>query len=107
MRIDVQGRRDFGDQTRAYAEYRVFSMLRNVAGIVRHVSVTLAPDDHTHGGAGGVVCGVRITMTDGRRLETTARGRHAYGAIDRVAGRIRPLMATLGVLPSEARPVAF
>jgi ribosome-associated translation inhibitor RaiA len=106
MRIDVHGRRDFGDQTRAYAEYRVFSMLKNFGGVVRHVSVTLAQNDR-QAGTRGVVCRVRITLTNDRHLETRGSGRHPYGAIDRVAERIRPLMATIGVLAAGARQVAF
>jgi ribosome-associated translation inhibitor RaiA len=93
MRIEVEGRREFGEQTRAYAEYRVFSMLRNFDGIVQRVSVTLARDDHASGDGDEVVCRVTITMTNDRHLEAAARGHHPYGAIDEVASRIRSLMA--------------
>jgi ribosome-associated translation inhibitor RaiA len=93
MRIEVQSCGDFGDQTRAYAEYRVFSMLRNFGAAVRHASVTLAPEGEEHGERNNVVCRVTVTMTDDRHLETAARGRYAYGAIDRAAHRIRSLIA--------------
>ena len=92
MRIDVHDRGDFGDQTRAYAEYRVFSMLRNFSGVVRHVSVALAPDDRDNSSGEGVVCRTTLTMTNGGRLETLSRGRHACAAIDDAASRTRALM---------------
>ena len=92
MRIDVRDRHGCDDQTRAYAEYRVFSTLRHFADVVRHGVVTLAPGDPDAGDGGGLVCRVRITMTNGRHVEATARARHAYAAIDRVAARIQVLM---------------
>jgi hypothetical protein len=46
-----------------------------------------------NGETDGVVCRVTVTMTNDQHLETVARGRHAYGAIDRAADRIRSLMA--------------
>ena len=42
MRIDVQDG-VYGDQTRAYAEYRIFSTLKNFGDIVRQATVTLTP----------------------------------------------------------------
>lgn len=92
MRIDVQDLRRCGDQTRAYAEYRVFSTLKNFGDAVRHASVTLGPDESDDGGSGGIVCRATITMANGQHIEAVADGRHAYAAIDRVASRIQSLI---------------
>jgi ribosome-associated translation inhibitor RaiA len=92
MRIEVHDLRGDGEQTRAYAEYRVFWTLKHFGDIVRHAFVTLMPADQDHG-RGGVVCRVTITMTNDRHVEATAHARHAYAAIDRVATRVQSLMA--------------
>lgn len=92
MRIDVHAHCDCDDQTRAYAEYRVFSALRHFSDIVREATVMLMPTDADSTDRPGVACRVVITMTHDRHLETAARGRHAYAVIDRVAGRIQSLM---------------
>lgn len=79
MRIKVDA--PYGHQTCAYAEYRVFSSLKRFAEIVQRATVTLTSDGHRE----DVVCRVVIEMTDDRRTEAAAAGRHPYGAIDRVA----------------------
>jgi ribosome-associated translation inhibitor RaiA len=91
VRIEVQNRSDFGDQTRAYAEYRVFSTLRHFGDRVQHASVTLSPKPNDDGHA-DVVCSVSITMAHHQRVEASACARHAYGAIDRAADEVYQLM---------------
>ena len=92
MRIDVRAHHDCDEQTRAYAEYRVFSALKHFSDIVRDATVMLMPADQDGTDDAGVACRVVITLTRDRRLERAARGRHAYAAIDRVAGRLQSLM---------------
>lgn len=82
MRIEVTGRA-FSTQTRAYAEYRVFSSLARFSD-VRDVKVSLSAPA---AGAGTVVCAVAIVVEPGTRARVSARGRHAYDAIDRAAER--------------------
>jgi ribosome-associated translation inhibitor RaiA len=87
MRIAVTDvGRTFGRQTRAYAEYRLFSSLARFSDVVRDVDVSLASTRPTDGPK--AVCAVVVTVTDGSRLHVRARGRHAYDAINRAAQRI-------------------
>jgi hypothetical protein len=89
MRIDVTDiARTFGRQTRAYAEYRIFSSLARFSDVVRQAAVSLTPAgrDHT------VVCFVVVSFEVGLPVRVTARGRHAYDAINRVAHRIGPAL---------------
>jgi ribosome-associated translation inhibitor RaiA len=78
--------RTFGRQTRAYAEYRIFSSLARFSDVVREAAVSLAPAGRGH----SVVCSVVVGFEMGSPVRVTARGRHAYDAINRVAHRIGP-----------------
>jgi hypothetical protein len=80
--------RTFGRQTRAYAEYRIFSSLARFTGHVRDAAVSLTPEDMGH----GVLCSVVVRFASGSPVRLTARGRHAYDAINRVAHRIGPAL---------------
>jgi ribosome-associated translation inhibitor RaiA len=86
MKIAVTERgHAFGRQTRAYAEYRVFSTLARFADVMREVEVTLTPfavDGST------TRCRVVVTLEGGDCLRVSARGRHVYDAINRAARRI-------------------
>lgn len=74
----------FGRQTRAYAEYRIFSSVARFGDVVHEAGVSL-----TSRRAGGAArCIVSLTMGDGGRLCVSARGRHVYDAINRAAARI-------------------
>jgi hypothetical protein len=88
MKIEVTDiARTFGRQTRAYAEYRIFSSLAGVSGVREAaVSLTPAPGSHT------VLCSVVVGFEMGMPVRVTARGRHAYDAINRVAHRIGPAL---------------
>ncbi len=83
MRIAVTDvGRTFGRQTRAYAEYRIFSSLARFSGTVRDASVCLAPstaDRHT------VHCRVTVSLEHGSDVCVRARGEHAYDAINKAA----------------------
>jgi len=87
MKIDVTDiARTFGRQTRAYAEYRIFSSLARFSDVVREAAVSLTPAAKGH----TVVCSVLVGFEGGMPVRITARGRHAYDAINRVAHRIGP-----------------
>ena len=75
----------FGRQTRGYADCRVLLSLARYSDIVRKatVSLTSSPvDGHS------VACCVAVTIGEGTRIRVTARGRHAYEAINRASERI-------------------
>jgi ribosome-associated translation inhibitor RaiA len=85
MRIsvtDIGG--TFGRQTRAYAEFRVFSSVARFSDVVHEADVSLT--SRRTGGAAR--CLVSLTVTDGSRLRVSARGRHVYDAINRAAARV-------------------
>jgi hypothetical protein len=76
----------FGRQTRAYAEYRIFSSLARFNHVVRDVEVSLtstSPGDPT-----GALCVILVTDGDGLRVHVRASGCHVYDAINRAAQRI-------------------
>jgi ribosome-associated translation inhibitor RaiA len=75
----------FGRQTRAYAEYRIFSSLARFSDVVRNADVSLTSKP-TEGSR--ALCVIVVTVTDGGRLHVRARGRHVYDAINRAAQRI-------------------
>jgi ribosome-associated translation inhibitor RaiA len=89
MRIEVTDiGRTFGRQTRAYAEYRMFSILAPFDDVVREVAVSLTSAARGR----SVVCAVLVGVKTGAPLRVSARGRHAYDAINRVADRLGPAL---------------
>ena len=89
MKIEVTDiSRTFGRQTRAYAEYRVFASLTAFSSVVREVTVSLTLSARSR----SVVCSVLIGIDAAVPVQVTARGRHAYDAINRVADRLGPVM---------------
>jgi ribosome-associated translation inhibitor RaiA len=89
MKIDVTDiSRTFGRQTRAYAEYRIFSSLAAFSNVVRQVTVSLTSGATGH----SMECSVLISLQTGVPLQVTARGRHAYDAINRAADRLAPAL---------------
>jgi hypothetical protein len=89
MRIEVtEISRTFGRQTRAYAEYRIFSGLATFGDVVRGATVSLAPGGRDQ----SVMCSVRVALDTGLPVEVSARGRHAYDAINRAADRLGPAL---------------
>ena len=89
MRIEVTDiGRTFGRQTRAYAEYRLFSSLAPFDDVVRDALVSLTSAARGR----SVVCSVLVGVTTGAPLRVSARGRHAYDAINRVADRLGPAL---------------
>ena len=90
--------RTFGRQTRAYAEYRIFASLAGFSDVVLEamVSLTPAPTGRT------VVCSVVLGVRTGEPVRITARGRHAYDAINCAAHRIGPALRRRSPLASSA-----
>jgi ribosome-associated translation inhibitor RaiA len=76
----------FGRQTRAYAEYQIFSTLARFSDVVRDADVSLTSSRPTEGPR--ALCVVVVTVADGGRVRVRARGRHVYDAINRAAQRI-------------------
>src|SRR5687768_13881167 len=98
MKIEVTDiARTFGRQTRAYAEYRIFSSLARFSDVVHEAAVSLTRTTSGH----TVRCSVAVSFEMGRTVCVTARGRHPYDAISRVADRIGPVLRrhTQGALP--------
>ena len=76
--------RAFGRQTRAYAEYRVFSSVARFSDVVHEARISLT----SRRAVSATRCVVSLTVHDGGRLRVSARGRHVYDAINRAAERI-------------------
>ena len=76
----------FGRQTRAYAEYRVFSSLARFSDVVRNADVSLTLTRATE--TSRALCVVVVAVNGGGRVHVHARGRHVYDAINRAAQRI-------------------
>jgi ribosome-associated translation inhibitor RaiA len=74
----------FGRQTRAYAEYRIFSSLARFSDVVHEAGVSLTARRRS----GAARCIVSVTVDHGGRLRVSSRGRHVYDAINRAAERI-------------------
>ena len=92
MRIAVTDiGRTFGRQTRAYAEYRIFSSLARFNHVVRDVEVSLTSATPMIDAA-GALCVIVLTDGDGIRVHVRASGRHVYDAINRAAQRIGEAM---------------
>ena len=88
LRIDVTADDNISAQARTYAEYRVFAALSRLplelfeARVVLRSTTTSAPKP-------GVTCTVTIIVQSGDSLRVSARGAHAYAAINRAVERMR------------------
>lgn len=102
MRIHVSDSGDaFNSQTRAYAEYRIFSGLVRFSDVVDQANITL-----TSMRAGATArCVVALTMHGGGRLLFSGKGRHAYDAINRAAARVYNRLAIEGLGQEPGRAV--
>lgn len=106
MRLVVRDERnEFNRQTHAYAEYRVFSSLADVAPPVEDVIVTLARcrRDERDGESGQAVCTIAIRTGSGELAAAEAVAGHVHAAIDRAASLIRRRC----VSPYEHQPAAM
>jgi ribosome-associated translation inhibitor RaiA len=75
------------DQTRAYAEYKVFSSLAPRARAIDRVEVLLAEQSSGQNGS-ETECAVTVHLAGGGSVHAKARASGAYAAIDRAALRI-------------------
>lgn len=84
VRIAVTGAGDDIDgQTRAYAEYRLFSQLAAARDRIDHALVVL----RAGGAQGAARCAITLTLRTGGLLSADARAAHIYDAIDRAVAR--------------------
>lgn len=104
IRIDVSSAGGPLDgQTRAYAEYRLFSRLAPARAAVDYATIALV-DPPPAGGdtsqpardvAPRAICTISITLHHGKRVRVSARAPHIYDAIDRaVDGAARGVLAS-------------
>lgn len=73
------------EQTRAYADYRMFVSLACFSPLVEDVEVHLISSD---GNGADVCCVVSLHTTSGKSARVRAQGTHAYDAINRAAERM-------------------
>jgi ribosome-associated translation inhibitor RaiA len=79
LRIAVSGvGADIDGQTRAYAEYRLFSRLAGARDHVDHALIALRGG----GEQGAARCAITITLRSGGLCTASARAQHIYDAID-------------------------
>lgn len=87
IRIDVSSAGGPLDgQTRAYAEYRLFSRLASRADIDFAAIALVDPGETAASPAGPApraICTISITLHHGKRVRVSARAPHIYDAIDR------------------------
>lgn len=76
---------DFDRQTRAYAEYRVFSMLAPFSDQAQRIDIALtSPADEE----ARTACRITVGLAQGMSATVTAHGDHACDAVDRAAVRM-------------------
>lgn len=107
MRIDVHDSGNhFDDQTRAYAEYRVFSTLANLGDVVQEVGVDLARTGdaaETPTVRDAFACSVSIRLRSGREVDVASHGQHPYEAIDRAARQVATVLSSRELRPTYPR----
>jgi len=85
MRITVSsGDIQLADETRTYAEYRLFTSVARHEGLVRSVHVDFRRDAAAHR---PFLCTVAVDLGRSGCIKTQARAAHPVAAIDRAAGR--------------------
>jgi hypothetical protein len=97
MKIDVHDAGNhFDHQTRAYAEYRVFSTLAALSDVVHEVGVGLARADAARpsSSADVFVCRVSIRLRTGEHMDVASHARHPYQAIDRAARQLATVVGS-------------
>ena len=75
---------DVDAQTRAYAEYRLFSRLAASSDRVSDAEIALIG---SHGRLCMAVCSISVTLQQGGCLRIWARAQHIYDAIDQAVER--------------------
>ena len=101
MKIAVTGHElTLNQQTRAYAEYRVFSALASYAEQVEQVHVVMASRADTDDRF--ISCVVEVSVQSGRVLRARGRALHAYAAVECAAQRVRHAMQRHSGTPSRS-----
>lgn len=91
MRISVtEVGSTFGRQTRAYAEYRIFSSIARFGDVARDVEVSLTRRVR----ASAAECVVTVTVRGDACVTVSTRGCHAYDAINRASERMADALRT-------------
>jgi ribosome-associated translation inhibitor RaiA len=85
----------FDRQTRAYAEFRVFSRLAAERGAVASAVVTLRRVEGPSVGDTRTRCRITIVTADGATLDVTASEPHPYAAIDGAVARVEGVLRML------------
>ena len=93
LRIDVTADDHISAQARTYAEYRVFAALSRLPHAVFEARVVLRSTT-TSAPKPGVSCTVTVILQSGDSLRVSARGAHAYAAINRAVERMRTAWAS-------------
>jgi hypothetical protein len=98
MRIQVLGDDTISQQALAYAEYRVFAALTQLAGTddVRDASVVLRQVNRSSDGQ-VVACMVTVTWEGSNTMRVRTMANHPYAAINRAVERLRITDTTEGV----------
>lgn len=95
MRIQVLGDDTISQQTRTYAEYRVFAALTQLAsaGEVRDARVDLRRRNRS-GDGDSVTCMVTVTFAGSNPMRVRTTGDHPYAAINSAVERLRSACAS-------------
>jgi hypothetical protein len=87
MRVDVIGDAAISEQTRAYAEYRMFATLARLSRAIRGVRVTITKTG-TKASVRNIACEVTVMLDPSGSVRTRVSGPEASVIIDRAAERI-------------------
>jgi hypothetical protein len=90
MRIEIVGDSSISRQAHTYAEYRLFAALSQVVDTSRVNSASMVlRRAMSKRQCDGVLCTVRVALTNGEGARVRAYGDHPYAAINRAVARIR------------------
>jgi hypothetical protein len=89
MHVDVIGDAAITEQTRAYAEYRMFATLARFSRAIRDVRVTIKKA-RSRGSVRNIACEVTVTLDPSGSAHARVSGPEACVIIDRAAERIGP-----------------
>jgi ribosome-associated translation inhibitor RaiA len=90
--IDVVGDSAISQQTRSYAEYRMFAILTKHDVRPRHVRLALRsvePEDSCR----FCECDAALRFADGMTVNVSVRGAHPYAAVNRAIDRVDAALA--------------
>jgi ribosome-associated translation inhibitor RaiA len=100
MRVRVTEQGAHGEQARAYAEFRLFTVLTRYGSRVRGAQIVISRPEHERHST--FSCRMTVALQPSGTLRTVARGAHAYAAIDRAVARVGERLRRLA--PEHASP---